>query len=56
MNLLTKAYVIVHFALVIVFYHELTLRNAEFTQKIITTGVVALLTSITSIGFILEGR
>jgi alkylglycerol monooxygenase len=56
MHLLTKAYVILHFTLVIFFYHELTLRNATFTQSIITSGVIALLLSITSVGFMLEER
>ena len=51
-----KGYVIVHFAMILVFYHELTLRNAVFTQFLITCSIVALLFSITSIGFILENR
>lgn len=55
-SLFAKAYVIVHFAMVLVFYHELTLRNSQFTQFLVTIGVIALLFSITCIGFILEGR
>lgn len=53
---LAKAYVIVHFAMILFFYHELTLRNAVFTQYLVTCGVLAMLFSITCVGFILENR
>ena len=56
MNLLEKAYVMIHFPLVILFYHELSMRNSSLNQFIVTCGVVSLLASMTSMGFILEKR
>ena len=55
-SLFAKCYVIIHFAMILVFYHELTLRSTQFTQFLVTFGVIALLFSITCIGFLMEGR
>lgn len=56
MNLLEKAYVAWHIGIVIVFYHELTLRHTALNQFTVTCAIIALLYSITSIGFIMEKR
>ncbi|XP_053206897.1 alkylglycerol monooxygenase-like [Panonychus citri] len=54
--LLQKIYVIAHFGLVLLFYNELNLRKHSLTQFTITCGIISLLTSITTVGFLLEGR
>lgn len=56
MNLLEKFYVLWHLPIVIVFYHELTLRHAALTQFTVTCAIISLLFSITSVGFIMEKR
>lgn len=56
MNLAQKGYVLIHFSLVVLFYHELSMRNGVLNQFIVTIGIIVLLFSITSLGFILEGR
>lgn len=56
MNLIEKAYVLIHFPLVVLFYHELTMRNGILNQVIVTIGIIVLLLSITSLGFIMEKR
>ena len=56
MNLGQKAYVLIHFALVVLFYHELSMRNGVLNQFIVTIGIIVLLFSISSLGFILESR
>jgi alkylglycerol monooxygenase len=56
MNLAEKGYVIWHFAITIVFYHELTLRHSSISQFTVTCGILALLYTITSLGFIMERR
>lgn len=42
--------------MILIFYHELTLRSTQFTQFLVLFGVISLLFSITCIGFIMEGR
>lgn len=56
MNLLEKAYVLIHFPLVVLFYHELSARNGVLSQPVVTGGIVVLLASLTSVGFLLEKR
>jgi len=56
MNLLEKAYVLIHFPLIIFFYHELSMRNQVLGQFLVTIGVVCLILSIASLGFIMERR
>lgn len=56
MNLLEKAYVLWHIPIVIVFYHELAVRHALLTQFTVTCAIIALLFSITSLGFVMEKR
>lgn len=56
MNLLEKAYTLIHFPLVVLFYHELSMRNMVLSQQIITCGVIVLLLSLTSVGFLMEKR
>ncbi|RWS31565.1 Alkylglycerol monooxygenase-like protein [Leptotrombidium deliense] len=55
-HLIEKVYVIWHFALTVIFYHELTLRHGSFSQFVVTCSILSLIYSITSLGFILEGR
>ena len=51
-----NAYVVIHFALLLFFYHELTLHQDHFSPAIINLGVVGLLSSITTLGLILDNR
>lgn len=51
-----KVYVLIHFPLVVLFYHELTVRCNILNQTTVTMGIIVLLFSITSVGFILERR
>ena len=51
-----KLYTIWHFGIVLLFYHELADRHDDLKQFTVTIGIISLLTSITSIGFILENR
>lgn len=55
-SLLEKVYVIWHFIIVILFYEELSLSNHELSQGTLLISVSAILTSLTSIGFILEKK
>lgn len=55
-NFLEKTYVLIHFPLIVLFYHELTIRNGELNQFIVTCGIVSLIACITSMGFLLEKR
>ncbi|XP_054162262.1 alkylglycerol monooxygenase-like [Oppia nitens] len=54
--LLQKLYTIWHFAVVLIFYHELNQRHHELNQLTILLCILALLVSITSIGFLLENK
>ncbi|XP_015787729.1 alkylglycerol monooxygenase-like [Tetranychus urticae] len=45
-----------HFGLCLLFYNELNLRKHSLTQFTVICGIVSLLTSITTVGFLLEGR
>lgn len=49
-------YVVIHFALMIFFYHELTLYQAQYSASMINIGVISLLASITTLGLILDNR
>ncbi|KAG9511096.1 Alkylglycerol monooxygenase [Fragariocoptes setiger] len=55
-SLWQTTYVVVHFAAILLFYHELTMRQLQFCQTTITIGICGLIWSITSIGFLLEDR
>lgn len=56
MNWFEKIYVLLHFPLVVIFYHELSLRNGQLNQVVVTGGVIVLLYSLSCMGFILERR
>lgn len=56
LNLLEKGYTLLHFPLVVLFYHELTVRNGVLSQHVVTCGIVVLLASLTSLGFLIEKR
>lgn len=56
MNLLEKAYTLIHFPLVVLFYHELSARNGVLSQPVVTCGILVLLASLTSLGFLIEKR
>ena len=56
MNWLEKIYVLLHFPLVVIFYHELSSRNGQLSQVVVTGGVIVLLYSLSCMGFILEQR
>lgn len=56
MNWFEKIYVLLHFPLVVIFYHELSQRNGQLSQVIVTGGVIILLYSLSCMGFILEQR
>lgn len=56
MNWFEKIYVLLHFPLVVIFYHELSLRNGQLSQVVVTGGVIVLLYSLSCMGFILERR
>lgn len=51
-----KAYTLIHFPLVVLFYHELSARNGVLSQFVVTIGILVLLASLTSIGFLIEKR
>ena len=55
-SFLPKLYVVWHFAIVVLFYHELSLRNEQISQWTLVLGIICVLTSLTSIGFILENK
>lgn len=55
-HLAKKLYVLVHFAIVIFLYHELTLYQAQFSPFMINIGVLSLIASITTLGLILDDR
>lgn len=51
-----NSYVVVHFGLILLFYHELTLSRNQFSIALINVGVISLIVSITTIGRMLDGR
>lgn len=51
-----NCYVVVHFAIILLFYHELTLSQSQFSPLLINVGVFSLILSITSIGLMLENK
>lgn len=51
-----KVYVVVHFGLLLFFYHELTLYQQQFRAIVLNVGVLALLASITSLGLLLDDK
>jgi alkylglycerol monooxygenase len=51
-----KLYVVAHFGILLLFYHELTLHQKEFPVPVLNAGVLALLVSIISLGLILDGK
>ena len=55
-NLLQNGYCIWHFAVVLLFYHELSICNEQISQWMRLISITAVLTSLTSLGFILENR
>ncbi|CAG2177071.1 unnamed protein product, partial [Oppiella nova] len=55
-HILQKIYTVWHFAVILIFYHELTQRYHELTQITVMFCIIALLVSITSVGFLLENK
>lgn len=51
-----NAYAVIHFALILFFYHELTLYQDKFSPLVLNVGVLSLLVSITTIGLMLDNR
>lgn len=49
-------YVVVHFGLLLLFYHELTLYQEEFRPSVLNIGVISLLFSIMSLGLMLDNK
>ncbi|KAH9410396.1 hypothetical protein TYRP_010156 [Tyrophagus putrescentiae] len=55
-SFLAKAYCVWHFFVIFLFYEQVSVRNAEFSQWTLLTCTSAILLSMTSIGIILECR
>lgn len=51
-----NCYVVIHFGMILLFYHELTLSQNQFSIPIINIGVLSLILSITSIGLMLDNK
>lgn len=51
-----NGYVVAHFGLLLLFYHELTLYQDQFRPIILNMGVLGLLASITTLGLILDNK
>lgn len=51
-----NVYVVVHFGLLLLFYHELTLFQGDFRPMVLNAGILALLASITSLGLTLDNK
>lgn len=51
-----NAYVCVHFAILLLFYHELTMYQDSFSPMMLNLGVACLLVSITSIGYMIDNK
>jgi len=51
-----KAYVLVHFGMLLFFYHEITLYQDRFKALVINVGILVLIGSITSLGLLLDNR
>lgn len=49
-------YVVVHFGLLLFFYHGLTLHQDQFSPFVLNIGVLGLLASITSLGLMLDNK
>ena len=55
-HILKKFYVILHFAVIVLFHHELSIRCEILPQWTVVLGITCILTSLTSIGLILENK
>lgn len=53
---LMNAYVVLHFFILLIIYHELTLAHDEFSPLIVNMGVLCLLGSLTSLGILLDNK
>lgn len=53
---LKNTYIIVHFGIVLMFYHELTLFQHQFSASILNIALVGLIASITTLGLILDNK
>lgn len=51
-----NTYAVIHFALILFFYHELTLYQDKFSPLVLNIGVISLLASITTIGLMLDNK
>lgn len=51
-----KVYTLIHFGLLLFFYHELTLYQEEFRAIVMNIGVMSLLASITTLGLMLDNK
>lgn len=51
-----SGYVVAHFGLLLLFYHELTLYQDRYKPIVLNVGVLALLASITTLGLILDNK
>lgn len=56
MRLWLNIYVVVHFGLLLLLYHELTLFQGGFKPLVLNAGIMALLGSITSLGLTLDNK
>jgi len=56
LNFWQNGYIVVHFGLLLLFYHELTLYQSEFSPHNLNAGVLGLLMSITTLGLMLDNR
>lgn len=56
LNFLTNVYIVIHFALILFFYHELTIHQSGFSALVLNVGILSLIASITSLGLMLDNR
>lgn len=51
-----NAYIVIHFSILLIIYHELTLAHDEFSPIIVNVGVIGLLGSLTCLGILLDNK
>lgn len=56
LSLWQNAYVVIHFAVLLLFYHELTLYQNQFSSATLNIGVFSLVASITTLGLMLDKK
>lgn len=56
LSFLKNFYIVVHFGIILMFYHELTLYQHQFSSSILNIALLSLLSSIISLGFLMDNK